>query len=224
MLDFASSISQYPNGLKPSRQTNEPRPKICHSNPLHPKETRKGNSGRRDVFRAAIPRQTHCHAQRGIQESSVCGQAGRGLIGRDRARTYGRAAGEVFGQPAPSRGIGTTSAACWDSTGLEWSGLHTASARSWQLPDTSHLGCWSTTVTYGWRRNGRHSTRSAVAARWGVMAQMTAQSRTLSLGNHCNLLKNMAGTTGLEPAASAVTGQRSNQLNYVPNRGINNLP
>ena len=34
----------------------------------------------------------------------------------------------------------------------------------------------------------------------------------------------MAGTTGLEPAASAVTGQRSNQLNYVPNRRINNLP
>jgi hypothetical protein len=31
-----------------------------------------------------------------------------------------------------------------------------------------------------------------------------------------NLLKRMAGTTGLEPAASAVTGQRSNQLNYVP--------
>jgi hypothetical protein len=39
----------------------------------------------------------------------------------------------------------------------------------------------------------------------------------------CNLLKNMAGTTGLEPATSAVTGQRSNQLNYVPNRGINDL-
>jgi hypothetical protein len=30
------------------------------------------------------------------------------------------------------------------------------------------------------------------------------------------LLEGMAGTTGLEPAASAVTGQRSNQLNYVP--------
>ncbi len=28
--------------------------------------------------------------------------------------------------------------------------------------------------------------------------------------------ENMAGTTGLEPATSAVTGQRSNQLNYVP--------
>ena len=26
----------------------------------------------------------------------------------------------------------------------------------------------------------------------------------------------MAGWTGLEPAASAVTGQRSNQLNYHP--------
>ena len=31
-----------------------------------------------------------------------------------------------------------------------------------------------------------------------------------------DLWKEMAGTTGLEPAASAVTGQRSNQLNYVP--------
>ena len=28
--------------------------------------------------------------------------------------------------------------------------------------------------------------------------------------------ENLAGTTGLEPATSAVTGQRSNQLNYVP--------
>ncbi len=35
-------------------------------------------------------------------------------------------------------------------------------------------------------------------------------------------LKGMAGTTGLEPAASAVTGQRSNQLNYVPL--LNRLP
>jgi hypothetical protein len=30
------------------------------------------------------------------------------------------------------------------------------------------------------------------------------------------LLKDMAGTTRLELATSAVTGQRSNQLNYVP--------
>jgi hypothetical protein len=36
------------------------------------------------------------------------------------------------------------------------------------------------------------------------------------LGFLCKPFKRMAGTTGLEPAASAVTGQRSNQLNYVP--------
>jgi hypothetical protein len=30
------------------------------------------------------------------------------------------------------------------------------------------------------------------------------------------LRKLLAGTTGLEPATSAVTGQHSNQLNYVP--------
>ncbi len=30
------------------------------------------------------------------------------------------------------------------------------------------------------------------------------------------LLKKLAGTTGLEPATSCVTGMRSNQLNYVP--------
>jgi hypothetical protein len=33
----------------------------------------------------------------------------------------------------------------------------------------------------------------------------------------------MAGTTGLEPATSAVTGQRSNQLSYVPKIVLNNL-
>ena len=36
-------------------------------------------------------------------------------------------------------------------------------------------------------------------------------------GSFVNHSKELAGTTGLEPAASAVTGQRSNQLNYVPN-------
>jgi hypothetical protein len=36
-------------------------------------------------------------------------------------------------------------------------------------------------------------------------------------------LECMAGTTGLEPATSAVTGQRSNQLSYVPKIVFNNL-
>ena len=33
----------------------------------------------------------------------------------------------------------------------------------------------------------------------------------------------MAGTTGLEPATSAVTGQRSNQLSYVPKIALQQL-
>ena len=33
----------------------------------------------------------------------------------------------------------------------------------------------------------------------------------------------MAGTTGLEPATSDVTGRRSNQLNYVPARSTFSL-
>jgi hypothetical protein len=34
------------------------------------------------------------------------------------------------------------------------------------------------------------------------------------------LLPKMAGATGLEPAASGVTGRRSNQLSYAPVLGI----
>ena len=33
---------------------------------------------------------------------------------------------------------------------------------------------------------------------------------------HIDLRKIMAGVTGLEPAASGVTGRRSNQLSYTP--------
>jgi hypothetical protein len=33
----------------------------------------------------------------------------------------------------------------------------------------------------------------------------------------------MAGATGFEPAASAVTGQRSNQLSYAPVKGTTKL-
>jgi hypothetical protein len=37
------------------------------------------------------------------------------------------------------------------------------------------------------------------------------------------LFRMMAGTTGLEPATSAVTGQRSNQLSYVPKNVFDTL-
>jgi hypothetical protein len=52
-----------------------------------------------------------------------------------------------------------------------------------------------------------------------ITKQVTKQ---VDFSNH-KPLKRMAGTTGLEPAASAVTGQRSNQLNYVPTRHINEM-
>ncbi len=38
-----------------------------------------------------------------------------------------------------------------------------------------------------------------------------------------NFSEGMAGTTRLELATSAVTGQRSNQLNYVPTEGESSL-
>ena len=34
----------------------------------------------------------------------------------------------------------------------------------------------------------------------------------------------MAGVTGLEPAASGVTGRRSNQLSYTPNGRVSEIP
>ena len=42
-------------------------------------------------------------------------------------------------------------------------------------------------------------------------------------GASCKPSNLMAGSTGLEPAASAVTGQRSNQLNYDPASEISHI-
>jgi hypothetical protein len=36
----------------------------------------------------------------------------------------------------------------------------------------------------------------------------------------CMFNRKMAGVTGLEPATSGVTGQRSNQLSYTPAIGV----
>ena len=41
-------------------------------------------------------------------------------------------------------------------------------------------------------------------------------TETLEGANVLELRKMLAGSTGLEPAASGVTGRRSNQLNYDP--------
>jgi hypothetical protein len=38
--------------------------------------------------------------------------------------------------------------------------------------------------------------------------------------DNIDLRKIMAGVTGLEPAASGVTGRRSNQLSYTPKREV----
>src|SRR5207237_3249555 len=63
-------------------------------------------------------------------------------------------------------------------------------------------------------RRSMHSRRRS--KRW-VTTQRTTQNHWTEPFTLRKCLKRMAGTTGLEPAASAVTGQRSNQLNYVPN-------
>ena len=55
------------------------------------------------------------------------------------------------------------------------------------------------------------------------MAHLPAQCAagvSLKISRNANVLRlseMLAGSTGLEPAASGVTGRRSNQLNYDPN-------
>jgi hypothetical protein len=60
---------------------------------------------------------------------------------------------------------------------------------------------------------GRSNVRNAGAGRTlaNVCRERTENSEVFE-----NKRKNVAGTTGLEPATSDVTGRRSNQLNYVP--------
>ena len=41
-------------------------------------------------------------------------------------------------------------------------------------------------------------------------------AQEIRTGKQIEVEKKMAGVTGLEPAASGVTGQRSNQLSYTP--------
>jgi hypothetical protein len=52
----------------------------------------------------------------------------------------------------------------------------------------------------------------------GLIGPLSDLDLVVTVGRQLILrtLESMAGTTGLEPATSAVTGQHSNQLNYVP--------
>ena len=59
---------------------------------------------------------------------------------------------------------------------------------------------------------------------WRCVESIASRARPMS-GTEwvgCNLRK-VAGATGLEPATSAVTGQRSNQLSYAPVKGAGKL-
>jgi hypothetical protein len=54
------------------------------------------------------------------------------------------------------------------------------------------------------------------------MSQSMSQKQVCTAEVLGKLLKGVAGPTGLEPATSDVTGQRSNQLNYDPANSITN--
>ena len=89
--------------------------------------------------------------------------------------------------------------------------------RPWNPPPNrrkgmSPSGCRSITPTSGWTPSGRRWTRF----RGVLMAQNASQTGLKGCCQVLKLLKTLAGTTGLEPATSCVTGMRSNQLNYVP--------
>ena len=75
--------------------------------------------------------------------------------------------------------------------------------------------------------------RITVTSRYPYASRRTVMSRATgsTTGRHGALnvaittivIERMAGTTRLELATSAVTGQRSNQLNYVPTEGKSSL-
>ena len=62
----------------------------------------------------------------------------------------------------------------------------------------------------------------AVRGLFGDLTLRRRHKESIYAVNHCSN-GFMAGTTGLEPATSAVTGQRSNQLSYVP-RACSGMP
>ena len=74
--------------------------------------------------------------------------------------------------------------------------------------------------TYGKRHKYKHIDAKVHAHAEGVAPLRIYEGIATQPITH---LECMAGTTGLEPATSAVTGQRSDQLSYVPRLFFNNL-
>src|SRR5688572_26236096 len=69
-----------------------------------------------------------------------------------------------------------------------------------------------TTLSSGIRTQRRHRDSCPLAPRRGAARLRTSSPTTPAKRSELGL----AGSTGLEPAASGVTGRRSNQLNYDP--------
>ncbi len=63
-------------------------------------------------------------------------------------------------------------------------------------------------------------TRISQSKRRGVATFSATVVADRRVRRDAKLLKKLAGTTGLEPATSCVTGMRSNQLNYVPIKAV----
>jgi hypothetical protein len=70
--------------------------------------------------------------------------------------------------------------------------------------------CWLKALA--WLRRNRRVDETALRSKICAKPSGTVENR----GTSGQFLKKLAGTTRLELATSAVTGQRSNQLNYVP--------
>jgi hypothetical protein len=84
---------------------------------------------------------------------------------------------------------------------------------SWDLSD-EYVGTRSRVIMKLPAEEFPQATKMGAARRPFHKEFVTATNRVLGF---------MAGTTGLEPATSAVTGQRSDQLSYVPRLFFNNL-
>jgi hypothetical protein len=99
--------------------------------------------------------------------------------------------------------------------GYVHAGRHSGQARGAKrcraTPSIGRIG--ASCCTYSKQFTNKHSEAKIHALAVGVAPFCTYADQAI---RPLSLLGSMAGTTGLEPATSAVTGQRSNQLSYVP--------